>query len=130
MNLLLDTNALVWWMNAPSKLLRSTYTAIADPANETFVSAVTSFEIATKHAIGRLRLPEPPDVFVPRTIAKAGLRTLALESEHALRAGSLPLLHRDPFDRLLIGQALMLGLTIVTSDRIFSSYGVKVLPAA
>ena len=99
------------------------------PENELFLSAASAWEIAIKHAIGKLKLPEPPERYVPSRLE--ALRTLALpiEHSHALQVGSLPRHHRDPFDRLLIAQAQLEDLPILTSDEVFASYDVETIPA-
>ena len=99
---------------------------LADPAQRVLLSAVSSWEIAIKHSLGRLDLPEPPAEYVPSRIATARLTAIAIEHAHALRAGTLPL-HRDPFDRLLIGQARELDIPVMTSDQVFDQYDVEVI---
>ncbi len=88
------------------------------------VSAASSWEIAIKYEIGRLRLPEEPDRYVPSRIRMIGAQTLAVEHSHALAVAALPALHRDPFDRLLVAQAQLEALTILTADDAVVQYPV------
>ena len=94
------------------------------------MSAVTAWEIAIKTALGRLKFAEPPETFVPREVERSGFHSLPVSIGHALAVGRLPPHHRDPFDRLLIVQAQIEGLTLVTVDRAFRRYDVRVLDAA
>ncbi|HLF99922.1 MAG TPA: type II toxin-antitoxin system VapC family toxin [Acidimicrobiia bacterium] len=125
MNLLLDTSALLWWLAEDPGLSPGARRAIASPANTAWVSAATSWEISTKVALGKLRF----DRELPAVVEANGFRPLGLSLEHCWAAGNLPRHHGDPFDRMLIAQALTEGLTIVTRDRHFSAYGVSVLDA-
>ncbi len=129
MNLLLDTNALLWWLGAAPRLGRQAAIVIADPANTIWVSAATVWEIAIKTSIGRLEMGEPPEQCLPREMARNRFRPLLIDFEHALAVRTLPLHHRDPFDRLLIAQAQVEGLRIVTADRIFTAYGIATVAA-
>jgi PIN domain nuclease of toxin-antitoxin system len=112
MKLLLDTHSYLWWDSDDSKLPESHRAAIASPRNEVFVSAVTVWEIAIKRSIGKLIFEQP----VGRSIEAHGFRTLPITVEHAEWAGGLPPIHRDPFDRLLVAQAHLEGLVLVTVD--------------
>jgi len=122
--LLLDTHAVIWFLGGSDKLRSEARTAI-ERAERVYVSAATIWEIATKVARGRLETP--PD-FVDRLL-DLGILQLALEWEHARVAGSLPLHHRDPFDRMLVAQAIVERLTIVTRDDAISRYGVPIIVA-
>lgn len=124
---LLDTQVFLWMHAAPQRLSGSAKSMLADPAQDVLFSAVSSWEIAIKHAFGRLDLPEPPAVYVPSRIASAGLTAIAIEHTHGLQAGALPLSHRDPFDRLLIAQSRGLGIPLMTSDLVFDQYDVPVV---
>lgn len=123
MRLLLDTNALLWWFADDPALGSRARTAIADPQNSAFVSALSLAEIATKQSIGKLRAPFISDDLLD----EQGMSPLAFTPRHGRKVVELPLHHRDPFDRMLIAQALEEGLTIVTSDERFRSYGVPLL---
>lgn len=124
---LLDTHALLWWLFDDPKLSRRARQTIADPDTEALVSSASAWEIATKHRIGKL--PEAGDVAVklPTYLRTARFAELPISVEHALRAGQLPGPHRDPFDRMLIAQATIENLRIVTDDPVFRDYGVQVL---
>lgn len=111
----------------PQRLSGSAQSILVDSTQEVLVSAVSSWEIAIKHALGRLDLPEPPATYVPSRIASAGLTAIAIEHAHALQAGALPLNHRDPFDRLLIAQARELSIPLMTSDSVFDQYDVELI---
>lgn len=93
------------------------------------VSAGSLWEISIKEALGKLRLPGPAAEWLPEALARTGFGSLAITAGHALAAGALPPHHRDPFDRMLVAQALLEGLTVLTRDRRFHSYGVQVLAA-
>lgn len=127
MKVLLDTHALLWWLFDDPKLSRKARKAIADPATEALVSSASAWEIATKHRLGKL--PEAGDVAtkLPAYLRAGRFTELPISVQHALRAGSLPGPHRDPFDRMLIAQAAIENLPIVTNDPILRDYGVSVI---
>jgi PIN domain nuclease of toxin-antitoxin system len=124
---LLDTGVWLWSVGEPSRISRKARDVMADISHEVFLSAVTSWEVAIKAASGKLQLPEPPDLYVPRRMAAQGLRPLAVSHEHALAAFALPAHHRDPFDRLLIAQAKVEEMTLISADRMFDRYPVQLL---
>lgn len=127
MTYLLDTGVWLWSVGEPSRISRKARDVIADVTQVVFLSAVTSWEVATKAASGKLRLPEPPDLYVPRRMAVQGLRPLVVSHAHALAVFALPAHHRDPFDRLLIAQARVEGMTLITANWIFNRYPVQLL---
>jgi PIN domain nuclease of toxin-antitoxin system len=122
--LLLDTHALLWWLDGDRKLPPKVRKLIAAPENEILVSAASVWEITTKARIGKLRGALAVATDVPHAIAGQGFVSLSISVEHAQRAGSLPGLHRDPFDRMLIAQSEIDNLPIATNERVFDSYGV------
>jgi PIN domain nuclease of toxin-antitoxin system len=124
---LLDTGIWLWSVGEPSRISRKARELMADSRNDVFLSAVTSWEVAIKAASRKLRLPEPPDLYVPRRMAAQGLRPLAVSHQHALAVFTLPAHHRDPFDRLLIAQAKVEEMTLISADRIFDRYPVQLL---
>ena len=124
---LLDTQVFLWMHAAPQRLSDSAKSVLVDPAQEVLFSAVSSWEIAIKHALGRLDLPDSPAAYVPSRIASAGLTAIPIEHPHTLQAGALPLIHRDPFDRLLIAQSRELGIPLLSSDSVFDQYDVEVI---
>lgn len=127
MRCLLDTHALLWWFFDDPKLSPRARETIAKPENEILVSAASAWEISTKHRIGEL--PEAGDIVsqFPAYLRKARFTALDVSVDHVLLAGSLPGPHRDPFDRMLIAQARLHSLPIVTIDPIFGDYGVSVI---
>lgn len=127
MRILLDTHALLWWLFDDPALTAAARTAIAAAENAILVSAASGWEIATKHRIGKL--PEAGDVPVdlPRYLRKARFTVLPITLDHALAAGALPGPHRDPFDRMLIAQARLDDLVVISSDPVFRDYGVRTL---
>ncbi|WP_031500738.1 type II toxin-antitoxin system VapC family toxin [Bryobacter aggregatus] len=127
MKLLLDTCAFLWFVSDSPALSAKVRVAICDEQNEVYLSAVSAWEISRKYAQGQLELPERPEVLIPELRNESGIETLPLTEEDALTAEKLPMLHRDPFDRMLIAQALVQGMVIVTSDRAFAQYPVRVL---
>lgn len=127
MKLLLDTCAFLWFQADSPHLSPTARTWILDSANEVYLSAVSVWEIARKYAQGRLFLPSHPSTLIPAVREGAGIASLSLTETDALAAEKLELFHKDPFDRMLIAQALMGGLAIVTSDRAFEPYPVRVI---
>lgn len=127
MKILLDTHCWLWGLAEPERLGRAARALIADPANDLFLSAASSWEIAIKAGLGKLRLPEPPWRYVPHRLATQGITALAVEHAHALQVAALPHHHRDPFDRLLVAQAQVEGLTLLTADRALEAYEVEIV---
>lgn len=127
MRLLLDTCAFLWITTSAPELSRRAREAFEDPTNEVFVSTVSTWEIAIKHAIGRLRMPRPPHVYVPQLRQQHGIQSLPLEEEATLYLPQLPALHQDPFDRMLVCQAIVSGLVIMTPDVAITNYAVRSL---
>lgn len=123
MRLLLDTHALIWWLEDHATLSTAAREAIADGENEVRVSAASVWELAIKEAAGKIRLPGS----MVRILEDSGFLVLAITAEHAIAAGALPVHHRDPFDRMLIAQAALEVMTIVTRDADFERYGVPLL---
>jgi PIN domain nuclease of toxin-antitoxin system len=127
--LLLDTHVLLWAATSPDRLGDDARAAIEDGSSDVFVSAVTAWEIAIKQSLAKLELARPAELWLPEVIQRSGFQSVAVDQAAALRVRALPWHHKDPFDRLLIAQALEEGLTIVTRDALFSAYGVSVLAA-
>jgi PIN domain nuclease of toxin-antitoxin system len=125
--LLLDTCTFLWAIEGGGALSEPARDALVDPANDVFLSAVSAWEIAVKHALGRLPLPEPADRYVPAQRNARGITSLPLDEDAALQLARLPALHRDPFDRMLVCQALAGALTIVTPDPEIGRYPVRIL---
>lgn len=126
MRLLLDTHVFLWLQTDP-KRLGEHLSLVEDERTTLLVSAVSSWEIAIKHQLGKLPLPEEPTRYVPDRMRAIGAQAVAVEHSHALAVTRLPRLHRDPFDRLLVAQALLLGLTIATADPAVAQYPAPVV---
>jgi PIN domain nuclease of toxin-antitoxin system len=127
MKLLLDTNIFLRMMTDEALLSPIARAAIADRNNELWISPVCAWEIAIKIAIGKIRLSDPLELFMSDGMRKAKAIELPIRTAHAVRVASLPLHHRDPFDRLLLAQAQVESLTIVTTDRQLAAYGLPVI---
>jgi len=127
MNLLLDTHAFLWFCDGSSNLSSSARTAIEDPENTVFVSQISAWEVAIKASLSKLTLSVPFNRLFPDAIMANGFKILATEFQHFEKLLTLPFHHRDPFDRLLLAQALTEGMTIVTRDDQFSNYGVPLI---
>jgi PIN domain nuclease of toxin-antitoxin system len=128
-NLLLDTQAVLWWQAGSRKLGPRARRAIEREATSVHVSAVSAWEIAIKSRAGRLSLTGPLHSWMPGALERDGFLMLSVTVSHAVAVASLPDHHDDPFDRLLIVQAQAEGLTIVTSDTAFDDYEIRVLDA-
>jgi PIN domain nuclease of toxin-antitoxin system len=124
--LLLDTHVFLWLHTDPERL-GDRLKVLEDAGNDLLVSAASAWEIAIKHSAGKLALPEAPERYVPSRVRALGAQTLAVEQAHALAVASLPPLHRDPFDRLLVAQARSIGATLVTTDQRIADYAVQTL---
>jgi len=125
MRFLLDTHVLLWWLMDHPKLGASARGAIADAHNEIYVSAASGWEISIKRKVGKLRAPDD----LESRIAADGFRLLPISFRHAEQAGALPLLHNDPFDRMLIAQAEIENLTLITNDQQITRYEVRTMAA-
>ena len=124
MRLLLDTHAFIWWFEGSDALPAPARAAISDESNDVLVSAASAWEIATKHRLGRLRGVDVLALDIPRYIASQRFERLSVTVDDAVRAGALPGPHRDPFDRMLIAQAIGHDLVVVSNESLFDSYGV------
>jgi PIN domain nuclease of toxin-antitoxin system len=123
---LLDTHVFLWLQTEPERLGEH-LPIVEDRRSQLLVSAVSSWEIAIKYGLGRLALPQPPERYVPERLRLIGAETLAIEHTHALAVAALPHLHRDPFDRLLVAQAGLLDVPILTADPQVVQYPVRTL---
>ena len=124
MKLLLDTHALLWFLAGNPSLSTPALTAINDPANERWLSPISLVEIAIKVRINKLRLVAPFGVLFPSTLTANSIRLRPIEAAHCASMTTLPLHHRDPFDRLIAATALVEDLTLVSADPAFDAYGV------
>lgn len=125
MKILLDTHVWLWWLSEPERLPSRIRQAIEEGSNEILISVASSWEIAIKHALGKLPLPESPESFVPSRLQREGFGTLHIQHRHALAVASLPPHHRDPFDRLLIAQAQAESIPLATMDTAFDAYDLQ-----
>jgi PIN domain nuclease of toxin-antitoxin system len=124
---LLDTHTLLWADAEDRRLSERARSLIEDPSNQAVLSAVTALELAIKFSAGRLELGESAESFIDTRILAYRLEVLAIEVEHAIRVATLPRLHGDPFDRLLVAQAQVERLPIVTNDPQVARYDVEVI---
>ena len=125
MRLLLDTHAFLWWFEGSNRLSHTARRAILNGGNDKLVSAATAWEIATKHRLGKLPDADALALNIPAHIANQGFEELPVSVNAGARAGALPDVHRDPFDRMLIAQAILHNLILVSADELFDRYGVE-----
>ena len=125
MRLLLDTHAFLWWVGANRELSRRARAAIGSGRNECFVSVASGWEIGIKVSLGALKVEGALDRFLPEQLAANSFQPLPVELRHCARLAALPFHHRDPFDRMLVAQALEEEFAVVTADPVFAKYGVK-----
>jgi PIN domain nuclease of toxin-antitoxin system len=123
--LLLDTCTFLWLVADAADLSPRARDLFRDPANDVYLSSVAAWEIAVKCALGRLPLPAPPERFVPQQRARHAIEPLPLDEESVLQAHRLPARHRDPFDRMLVCQAIVHGMAILTPDPLITGYPVR-----
>ena len=127
MKVLLDTCTFLWMASGDGLLSEEATRLIIDPDNEVFLSTVSAWEISVKHALGRLPLPADPIHYLPKLRRDHAIDSLPLDEESTLYLGKLPPLHRDPFDRMLICQAIVGGLALLTPDEAITQYPVRAL---
>jgi PIN domain nuclease of toxin-antitoxin system len=121
--LLIDSHTLIWWRVGSPALGVAARSAIADPANEVLISIAALWELTIKESSGKLTLPDDLETMV----ADEGFSVLGVSFAHLRSFGTLPRLHRDPFDRMMIAQSLSDGVPIATADRVFAAYGVQIV---
>ncbi len=125
MKLLIDTQCWLWMNASPEKLSRRTHVLLMEPGTERWLSVASIWEIGIKYHLGKLPLPVAPADYVPARMALTKTSGLAIIGSHALRASSLPALHRDPFDRMIVAQALVEGVPVLSSDAQLDDYGIR-----
>jgi PIN domain nuclease of toxin-antitoxin system len=127
MKFLLDTVAFILAIDDEAAVSPSARRIIEDIDENVYLSAISAWEIGIKHSLGKLDLPMPPDRLVPMARARLGVEPLPLNEDSALRVGRLPSIHRDPFDRILVAQAISMGMTILTPDEAIRQYPVPTI---
>ncbi len=127
MKFLIDTHCWLWLQTERKRFNADLLQTLADPSSQRYLSAASVWEIVVKHAIGKLPLPEPPSIYVPDRMRLSQVRGLAITHVHALAVAALPPHHRDPFDRILVAQAQVEGLTLVTADMALEQYDVRLI---
>lgn len=130
MKYLLDTAVWLWSVGPVERLSREGRELLVDSTQEIYFSAASAWEISIKASLGKLRLPDTPETYIPKRLAEQAIRPLPVFQQHTLRVYSLPWHHQDPFDRLLIAQAQAEEMTILTADREFQKYDVPLLWSA
>jgi PIN domain nuclease of toxin-antitoxin system len=125
MRLLLDTHTFLWWINNDPLLTDSARVAIANERNECFLSLASCWKMAIKTSIGKLRLTRSVDRFITEELTANNFQMLTIDFRHVAKIATLPFHHRDPFDRLLVAQALVEKMAIISADAVLSEYGVK-----
>jgi PIN domain nuclease of toxin-antitoxin system len=125
--LLLDTHAFLWWVEGTPAVGRHARSAISNPDNDVLFSIASCWELAIKLSLGKLRLAQSLERFIPEQLRLNGFSLFDVQLTHVVRVADLPFRHQDPFDRLLVAQALEDDLTIVSADRVFRQYGVALI---
>ena len=125
MKVLLDTQCWLWMNVSPEKLSSRTHALLMAAGTERLLSVASIWEIGIKYHLGKLPLPVAPPDYVPARLALTRTMALPIAADHALRASSLPALHRDPFDRMIVAQALVEGVSVLSSDRQLDAYGIR-----
>ncbi|MCI0494611.1 type II toxin-antitoxin system VapC family toxin [candidate division KSB1 bacterium] len=127
MKFLLDTHIFLWFISGDKRLPKFARNKIQEFENEVYLSVISLWEAIIKYQIGKLPLPKPPNIYLPKQRARHFISSLELDEASIIKLAKLPLIHRDPFDRILICQALTHEMTIITSDEHIRSYNVSVL---
>lgn len=130
MRILLDTHVWLWMIESPDRLNKRALKILRKQDNELLLSAVSAWEISIKHSLGRIDLGGAPAAVIPRLMRESDVLPLSIAHAHGIAAGLLPRHHADPFDRMLVAQAQLEGLPLLTADEVFALYDVEVLPAA
>jgi len=124
---LADTVTFLWMVSEPQHLSQAARAALVSHSNSVYLSAASVIEICVKHSLGRLALPESPETWIPKVRSQHRIDPFPLDEAASLRMASLPMLHRDPFDRMLVCQALVHGLVLVTPDALIHQYNIQTL---
>ncbi len=126
MKILLDTHAFLWWITDAPQLSETARNIIRNSKNSLYWSSASSWEVAIKYALGRLPLPDKPEIFLPKELEKNRIESLPITDRHAFYAGQLPRHHKDPFDRMIIAQAATESLVLLSCDPLFDLYDTDV----
>jgi PIN domain nuclease of toxin-antitoxin system len=126
MHYLIDTHVLIWWITADRRLSDRAKSLIRSHRNEIYWSVASSWEISIKYSLGKLLFEEPPETLLPMELDRNRIETLPILNEHAFKAGQLSLYHKDPFDRMLIAQAGIESMGLISDDLNFQSYEVDI----
>ena len=127
MKILIDTHCWLWGLASPSRLNEKARQLMENGGVAIYLSAASSWEIAIKMSLGKLSLPEPPKKYVPKRLTDQGIRALPVEHAHALQVSTLPDHHKDPFDRILVAQAQIEKMCILTADEQITRYDVETI---
>ncbi|MEL7352151.1 MAG: type II toxin-antitoxin system VapC family toxin [Cyanobacteria bacterium P01_A01_bin.116] len=127
MKILLDTHIFLWFISGDTRLSTNVRNAICDPQNEVYLSTVSVWEVIVKYQLGKLPLPENPETYLPKQRDLHKITSLPLDENSVAKLAKLPPIHRDPFDRMLICQALQNDLTIATVDQAICAYPVDLM---
>lgn len=127
MTVLLDTNVFLWWIADDPRVSATAGKILRDPASQVLLSAASIWEIAIKAGMGKLRFSAAVDAFIPQQMAANRIDSLPVESRHALGVAGLPHHHRDPFDRILVAQALLENLPLLTTDAQIARYAIQTI---
>jgi PIN domain nuclease of toxin-antitoxin system len=127
MKALLDTHVFLWWIMDDPQLTTYIRKIISDSDNDLFFSAASCWEIAIKAQLGKLKLPAKSDIFISDQLATNAIQSLPVHSSHALHVFNLPSLHRDPFDRIIVAQAHLENIPVITSDSLISQYDIATI---
>ncbi|WP_437943399.1 type II toxin-antitoxin system VapC family toxin [Sorangium sp. So ce281] len=127
MRLLLDTHCWLWLVADPERIRRDVVEMLVAEGTDVYISAATAWEIVIKHALGKLSLPIPPAEYIPSRMAALGHLSLPIEQRHTLQVAGLPPHHKDPLDRILVAQAQVEDIQLVTADRLMTPYDVRVI---
>lgn len=127
MRLLLDTHCWLWLVADPERIRRGVVEMLVAEGTDVYISAATAWEVVIKHALGKLSLPIPPAEYIPSRMAALGHLSLPIEQRQTLQVAGLPLHHKDPFDRILVAQAQVEDIQLVTADRLMAPYDVRVI---
>lgn len=127
MKYLLDTMVWLWSLGSTEKMGKEGLEIVSSGAADIYLSVASSWEVAIKTQLGKFQLPEEPVRYVPKRLTEQGIHPLAIRLDHSLKVCDLPLHHGDPFDRLIISQAIVENMTVLTADRSFAKYAVDVV---